>query len=77
MEVYRLKPDPTYLGTIQILAVRPNEAVAKPINRTRVPISISFGSPRRGFIAARRYGGLDVSIGCTARSALILRAPLI
>jgi len=38
MEVYRLKPDPTYLGTIQILAVRPNEAVAKPINRTRVPI---------------------------------------
>jgi hypothetical protein len=30
LEVYRLKPNPTYLGTIQILDVRPTEAVAKP-----------------------------------------------
>jgi multidrug efflux pump subunit AcrA (membrane-fusion protein) len=35
LEVYRLKPDPNYLGTIQILAVRPNEAVGKPVTRLR------------------------------------------
>jgi hypothetical protein len=31
LDVFRLNPDPAYLGTIQILAVRPNEAVGKPI----------------------------------------------
>jgi hypothetical protein len=40
MEVYRLRPEPTYLGTIQIIAARPNEAVARPLNRTRTPIKV-------------------------------------
>jgi hypothetical protein len=31
LDVFRLKPDPAYLGTIRILAVRPNEAVGQPI----------------------------------------------
>ena len=40
LEVYRLRPDPAYLGTVQILAVRHNEAVAKPIRLPRGPIQI-------------------------------------
>jgi len=39
LEVYRLKPEPRYLGTVRILDVRANEAVAKLI-----------GTPRRGQI---------------------------
>jgi hypothetical protein len=35
LEVYRLKPEPTYLGRIEILAVRPDEAVARPVSRPR------------------------------------------
>jgi hypothetical protein len=31
LDVFRLKPDPAYLGTIRIIAVRPNEAVGQPI----------------------------------------------
>lgn len=31
LEVYRLKPDPAYLGTIKIMAVQPNEAVGSPV----------------------------------------------
>jgi hypothetical protein len=33
LEVYRLKPDPKYLGTIEILQVQTDKAVAKPISR--------------------------------------------
>jgi len=32
LEVYRLKPGGKYLGTVQILEVRPDRAVAKPIS---------------------------------------------
>lgn len=39
MEAYRLNPTPLYLGTVQILDVRPNEAVARPLDRTR-PIKV-------------------------------------
>jgi hypothetical protein len=35
LEVYRLKPDPLYLGTIEILALRPDQAVGKPITKMR------------------------------------------
>jgi len=35
LDVYRLRPDPLYLGVIEILAVRSNEAVGKPIMRMR------------------------------------------
>ncbi|HLJ94218.1 MAG TPA: hypothetical protein VKU02_13605 [Gemmataceae bacterium] len=31
LEVYRLQPEPTYLGTIQIVQVTPNEAVGRPL----------------------------------------------
>jgi hypothetical protein len=31
LEVYRLRPEPTYLGPIQIVAVTPNEAVGRPM----------------------------------------------
>jgi chromosome segregation ATPase len=34
LEVFRLKPEPKYLGTIQVLAVQPDKAVGKPLNRT-------------------------------------------
>jgi hypothetical protein len=40
MEAYRLRPEPTYLGTVQIVAVRPNEAVARPLNHTRGVIRV-------------------------------------
>lgn len=40
LEVYRLKPDAAYLGTIEILAVHPNEAVGKPVSRLRGPIQV-------------------------------------
>jgi len=35
LEVYRLRPTPMYLGTIQILEVRPNQAVGRPVERLR------------------------------------------
>jgi hypothetical protein len=35
LEVFRLKPEATYLGQLEILAVRPNEAVGRPLVRTR------------------------------------------
>ncbi|HLN29943.1 MAG TPA: hypothetical protein VK395_19535 [Gemmataceae bacterium] len=40
LEVYRLKPEPAYLGSIEILAVHTNEAVGKPISRLRGQIQI-------------------------------------
>jgi hypothetical protein len=40
LEVYRLKPEPTYLGTVFILNVRPNEAVARPLTRVRGAIQV-------------------------------------
>jgi hypothetical protein len=52
LEVYRLKPDPKYLGTVRILDVRANEAVAKLV-----------GSARRGQIQV----GDHVSSNITAR----------
>jgi hypothetical protein len=33
LEVYRLKPDGKYLGTVEVLAVRHDQAVAKPMSR--------------------------------------------
>jgi len=41
LKVFRLSPIPEqsrYLGTIEILAVRPHEAVGRPVNRTPYPI---------------------------------------
>jgi hypothetical protein len=40
LEVYRLKPEPYYLGMIQVLDARPNEAVARPIDRVRGVIQV-------------------------------------
>jgi hypothetical protein len=40
LEVYRLKPEGTYLGTIEILAVRSDQAVAKPMSRARGAIQV-------------------------------------
>jgi hypothetical protein len=40
LEVYRLKPTPSYVGTIEILDVRPNEAVARPVGRLRGVIQV-------------------------------------
>src|SRR5262249_25073190 len=34
LEVYRLTPAPKYIGVIEIIALRPNEAVGKPVGRT-------------------------------------------
>jgi hypothetical protein len=33
LEIFRTLPEPAYLGMIRILEVRPNEAVAKPVDR--------------------------------------------
>lgn len=43
LEVYRLKPEPAYLGTIQIVQVSPSEAVAKPLVEPRGHGSIQVG----------------------------------
>jgi cell division protein FtsB len=40
LEVYRLRPEPAYLGRIEILAVHANEAVAKPVVRLRGQIQV-------------------------------------
>lgn len=40
LEVYRLRPEPLYLGTIEILDVHANEAVGKPIMRMRGQIQV-------------------------------------
>jgi hypothetical protein len=40
LEVYRLKPQPVYIGTIEVVAVRPTEAVAKPLGRLRGTIQV-------------------------------------
>ena len=40
LEVYRLKPEAAYLGTIEILAVRSDQAVAKPMSRARGAIRV-------------------------------------
>jgi hypothetical protein len=39
-EVYRLKPEPRYLGSIRILDVRSTEAVAKPTSQPHTPIEV-------------------------------------
>ena len=31
LEAYRLRPEPTYIGLIQIVDVRPNQAVGRPM----------------------------------------------
>ena len=44
LEVYRLRPEPAYLGPIQIVAVRPNEAVGRPMEpRGRSASAIQVG----------------------------------
>jgi hypothetical protein len=35
LEAFRLRPDPAYLGTVEILAVEPNQAVAKPLSQPK------------------------------------------
>jgi chromosome segregation ATPase len=40
LEVFRLKPEAAYLGQIEILAVRPDESVAKPLVRTRGALQV-------------------------------------
>jgi hypothetical protein len=40
LEVFRLAPEAAYLGQIEILAVRPDEAVGKPIVRTRGALQV-------------------------------------
>jgi hypothetical protein len=40
LEVFHLAPDPKYLGTIEILAVRPNEAVGKQIGTFRSQLHV-------------------------------------
>lgn len=40
LEVYRLKPQPKYLGSVRILDVRPIEAVARPTSGTHARIEV-------------------------------------
>jgi hypothetical protein len=40
LEVYRLKPEPKYLGSIRILSVRPTEAVARPVRESAAAMEI-------------------------------------
>jgi hypothetical protein len=40
LEVYRVKPEPRYLGSIRIVDVHPTEAVAKPTSGPRVAIEV-------------------------------------
>lgn len=51
LDVFRYKPQPLYLGTLRLLNVRPNEAVAKPMGKLYGPIQLgdrvaSVGSRR-------------------------------
>jgi hypothetical protein len=52
LEAFRLDPDPAYLGAIQIVDVRPNEAVGRPMGmeprRLRVGDVVSSNIMRRG-----------------------------
>jgi hypothetical protein len=52
LEVYRLRPEPAYLGTIEILAVHSNEAVGKPVSRMRGQIQV--GDTVSSTIVSRR-----------------------
>jgi hypothetical protein len=38
LEVYRLTPSPAYLGRLEVIAVNPHDAVAKPNSRARGPL---------------------------------------
>ncbi len=40
LEVYRLKPEPAYVGTIEILASHATESVGKPVSRPLSPIRV-------------------------------------
>jgi hypothetical protein len=40
LEVYRFKPEAAYLGTVEIIAVRADQAVAKPMGRLRGAIQV-------------------------------------
>lgn len=40
LEVYRLKPEAAYLGMVEIVAVRPDEAVARPSSRMNGVIQV-------------------------------------
>ena len=40
LEVYRLRPDPAYLGIVEVIAVRADQAVAKPASRVRSVIQV-------------------------------------
>jgi chromosome segregation ATPase len=52
LEVFRLNPEPKYLGSIEILAVRPNEAVAKQVGSYRSQLHV--GDRVSSNILARR-----------------------
>ncbi len=40
LEVFRLKPKPKYLGPIQLLEVKPKEAVGKPMRESKEPMQV-------------------------------------
>jgi hypothetical protein len=40
LEVYRLKPEPKYLGKVEVIEVHPDNSVAKPVGRSSSPIEV-------------------------------------
>lgn len=41
LDIFRLDPEARYVGVLQILSVRPNEAVGRPMGRTTSPIQVA------------------------------------
>src|SRR5205823_4231183 len=40
LEAYRLRPEAKYLGVLEVLEVRPNEAIAKPVGRLNALLQV-------------------------------------
>jgi cell division protein FtsB len=54
LDVFRLKPEAAYLGTIVILSARPNEAVGRPTSKGRIPLQV--GDKVASNVMSKRYG---------------------
>src|SRR5262249_54257616 len=40
LEVFRLSPSPRYLGTVRVIEVTPQQAVAQPVGRLSSPLQV-------------------------------------
>jgi hypothetical protein len=54
LEVFRLKPEPKYLGTVVVVEVHPKEAIAKPVKPLKAGLAIQKGDHFASRILGRR-----------------------